>query len=123
MILIFFNSCFNIAQIDDDLIASEIHKSVLKNCVKLNEFPNDGKNNNPCEGEIVDSNECPIDETEVIEEYEDIHSIENEFETLLVNVFLVKKKLSFSIKIMQIEMVLQFEKAIQRKKNWKNRKT
>ena len=36
---------------------------------------------------------------------------------LLVNVFLVKKKLSFSIKIMQIEMVLQFEKVVQRKKN------
>ena len=35
---------------------------------------------------------------------------------LLVNVFLVKKKLSFSIKIMQIEMVLQFEKVVQRKK-------
>ena len=43
MILIFFNSCFNIAQIDDDLIASEIHGSVSRNCVELNEFPNDGK--------------------------------------------------------------------------------
>ena len=36
---------------------------------------------------------------------------------LLVNVFLVKKKLSFSIKIMQIKMVLQFKKVIWRKKN------
>ena len=36
---------------------------------------------------------------------------------LLVNVFLVKKKLSFSIKIIQIEMVLQFEKVVRRKKN------
>ena len=36
---------------------------------------------------------------------------------LLVNVFLVKKKLSFSIKIMQIEMALQFEKVVWRKKN------
>ena len=35
---------------------------------------------------------------------------------LLVNVFLVKKKLSFSIKIMQIDMVLQFEKVVLRKK-------
>ena len=62
MILIFFflNSCFNIAQIDDDdLIASEIHGSVSRNCVELNEFPNDGKNNNRCGGEIIDWNECP----------------------------------------------------------------
>ena len=35
---------------------------------------------------------------------------------LLVNVFLVKKKLSFSIEIMQIDMVLQFEKVVLRKK-------
>ena len=35
---------------------------------------------------------------------------------LLVNVFLVKKKLLFSIKIMQIKMVLQFKKVIWRKK-------
>ena len=35
---------------------------------------------------------------------------------LLVNVFLVKKKFSFSIKIMQIEMVLQFENVVWRKK-------
>ena len=42
MILIFF-SCFNIAQIDDNLIASEIHGSVSKNCVELNELRNDGK--------------------------------------------------------------------------------
>ena len=56
----FFNSCFDIAQIDDDdLIASEIYGSVLRNCVELNEFPNDGKNNNTCGGEIIDWNECP----------------------------------------------------------------
>ena len=59
MILIFFFYCFNIAQINDDLIASEIHKSVSRNCVELNEFPNDGKNNNTCGGEIIDWNECP----------------------------------------------------------------
>ena len=35
---------------------------------------------------------------------------------LLVNVFLVKKKLSFSIEIMQIDIILQFEKVILRKK-------
>ena len=39
----FFNFCFNIAQVDDDLIASEVHGSVSKNHVELNEFPNDGK--------------------------------------------------------------------------------
>ena len=66
MILIFFNSCFNIAQIDDDLIASEIHGSVSRNCVELNEFSNDGKNNNTWR-EIIDWNECPIDEIGVIE--------------------------------------------------------
>ena len=67
MILIFFfNSCFNIAQIDDDLIATEIHGSVSRNCVELNEFPNDGKNNNTWR-EIIDWNECPIDEIGVIE--------------------------------------------------------
>ena len=48
----------------------------------------------------------------VIEEHENINSID----LLLVNVFLVKKKLSFSIKIMQFKMVLQFEKVIRRKK-------
>ena len=92
LIFFFFNSCFNIAQIDDDLIASEIHRSVSRNCVELNEFPNDGKNNNTSGGEIVDSNECPIDETEVIEEYEDIHSIENEFETFVGQCFLSEEE-------------------------------
>ena len=49
MVLIFlFISCFNIAQIGDDLITSEIHGSVSRNCVELNEFLNDGKNNNTC---------------------------------------------------------------------------
>ena len=31
------------AQIDDNLIASEIHGSVSRNCVELNDVPNDGK--------------------------------------------------------------------------------
>ena len=42
MILIFF-FCFHIVQVDDDLILSEIHGSVSKNCVELNELRNDGK--------------------------------------------------------------------------------
>ena len=46
----------------------------------------------------------------VMEENEDINSIENEFEPFVGHVFLVKKRFSFSIKIMQIDMVLQFEK-------------
>ena len=43
MLIFFFNFCFNIAQVDDDLIASEVHGSVSKNHVELNELPNDGK--------------------------------------------------------------------------------
>ena len=65
------------------MIASEIHGSVSKNCV---EFPNDVKNNNSYEEEIIDWNECPIDEMGVIEEHENINSIENEFENgMLLN--------------------------------------
>ena len=93
------------------MIASEVHGSVSKNCVKLNELPNDGEKKTYGE-EIIDWNECPIDEMGVIEEHEDINSIG----LLLVNVFQVKKKLSFSIKIIQIDMVLQFEKVILRRK-------
>ena len=48
-----------ILQVEDDLIASEIHESVSKNCV---EFPNDGKENNTYGDEIIDWNECPIHE-------------------------------------------------------------
>jgi len=78
------------------LIASKVQGSVSKNCVELTELPNDGKNNNTYGDEIIYCNECPIDEMGVIEEHENINSIG----LLLVNVFLVKKKLSFSIKIM-----------------------
>ena len=88
----FLNSCFNIAQIDDDLIVSEIRRSVSRNCVELNEFPKDGKNNNTHGGEIVDWNECPIDETRFIEEYEDINSIENEFEPFVGQCFLSEEE-------------------------------
>ena len=95
MILFFFFSCFNIAQIDNDLIASEIHGSVSRNCVELNEFPNDGKSNNTCGGEIIDWNECTIDEMGVIEEYEDINSIENEFEPFVGQCFLSEEAFIF----------------------------
>ena len=52
-------------------------------------------------------NEYPMEEIGVID-------------LLLVNVFLVKKRLSFSIKIMQINMVLQFEKVVLSQKNGEN---
>ena len=58
----------------------------------LNEFPNDGKNNNTYGGEIIDWNECPIDETEVIEECEDINSIENGFEPFVGQCFLSEEE-------------------------------
>ena len=81
-----FNFCYNIAQIDDDLIASEIHESVL------NEFPNDGKNIVTCEEEIVDCNKYPIYEMGAIEEYKDRNSIENEFEPFVGQCFLSEKE-------------------------------
>ena len=80
------------AQIDDNLIASEIHGSVSRNCVELNEFSNDGKNNYTCGEKIIDWNECPIDETRIIEEYEDINLIENEFEPFVGQCFLSEEK-------------------------------
>ena len=87
MLIVFFNFCFNIAQVDDDLIASEVHGSVSKNCVELNEFPNNGKNNNIYGDEIIDWNECQIDKMGVIEEHEDINSIESEFEPFVGQCF------------------------------------
>ena len=57
------------------------------NCVELNELPNDGKNNNTYEDEIIDWNECPIDKMGVIEEHEDKKSIENEFEPFVRQCF------------------------------------
>ena len=81
----FFNPCFNIEQINDIVIASEIYHSVSRNCVDLNELPNDGENNDICGEELVVWNEYPMEEIGVID-------------LLLVNVFLVKKRLSFSIK-------------------------
>ena len=45
-----------------------------------------------CGGEIIDRNECPIDETGVIEEYEDINLIENEFEPFVGQCFLSEEE-------------------------------
>jgi hypothetical protein len=71
---------------DDDLIASEIHESVL------NEFPNDGKNIVTCEEEIVDWNKYHIEEMGVIEGYEDRNSIENEFGPFVGQCFLSEEE-------------------------------
>ena len=73
------------------MIASEVHGSVSKYCVELNELPNDGKNNNSYGDEIIDWNECPIDEMGVIGEDEDTlqnaASIEIEFEPFVGQCF------------------------------------
>ena len=50
------------------------------------------KNNNTFAGEIIDWNECLIDETSVIEEYEDINSIENESEPFVGQCFLSEEE-------------------------------
>ena len=42
--------------------------------------------------EIIDWNECPIDETGIIEEYEDINSTENEFEPFVGQCFLSEEE-------------------------------
>ena len=42
------------------MIAIEVHGSVSKNCIELNKLPNDGKNNNTYEDEIIDWNELPL---------------------------------------------------------------
>ena len=55
------------------------HRIVL-NYVELNELPNDGKINNTYGDEIIYWNECPIDEMGIIEEHENINSIEKKFE-------------------------------------------
>ena len=122
MILIFFNSCFNIAQIDNDLIASEIHGSVSRNCVELNEFLNDGKNNNTCGGEIIDWNECTIDEMGVIEEYEDINSIENEFEPFVGRCFLSEEETFIFCRNYANQNGFTIQKGRSEKKKKRNRK-
>ena len=65
------------------MIASGVYGSVSKNCVELNELPND---------RIIDWNECPIDKMGVIEEHEDINSIENEFEPFVGQCFPSEEK-------------------------------
>ena len=49
----FFYPCYNIEQMSDIVIASEIYRSVSRNCVDLNELPIDGENNDICGEEIV----------------------------------------------------------------------
>ena len=88
----FFNPCYNIEQINDIVIASEIYQRVSRNCVDLNELPNDGENNDICGEEIVVWNEYPMAEIGVIEENEDINSIENEFEPFVGQCFLSEEE-------------------------------
>ena len=42
MMLIFFNSCFNIAPMDDNVVTSETHQFVPMNCFDLNELSQEG---------------------------------------------------------------------------------
>ena len=83
----FFNPCYNIEQINDIVIASEIYQSVSRNCVDLSELPNDGENKDTCGEEVVVWNEYPIEEIGVIDENEYINSIENEFEPFVGQCF------------------------------------
>ena len=88
----FFNPCYNIEQMNDIVISSEIYQSVSRNCVDLNELPNDGENNDICGEEIVVWKEYPMEEIGVIEENEDINSIENEFEPFVGQCFLSEEE-------------------------------
>ena len=92
MLIFFFNPCYNIEQMNDIVIASEIYQSVLRNCVDLNELPNDGENNDICGEELVVWNEYSMEEIGVIEENEDINSIENEFEPFVGQCFLSEEE-------------------------------
>ena len=51
--LFIFYPCYNIEQMNDIVIASEIYQSVSRNCVDLIELPNDGESNDICGDEIV----------------------------------------------------------------------
>ena len=98
---------------NDIVIASEIYQSVSQNCVDLNELPNDGENNDICGEELVVWDEYPMEEIGVIEENEDINSIENEFEPFVGQCFLSEEEaFIFYKKIMQIDMILQFGKVV-----------
>ena len=93
MIFLFiFYPCYNIEQMNDIVIASEIYQSISRNCVDLNELPNDGENNDICGEELVVWNEYPMEEIGVIEENEDINSIENEFEPFVGQCFLSEEE-------------------------------
>ena len=104
-IYFFFYPCYNIEQMNDIVIASEIYESISRNCVDLNELPNNEENNDTCREEIMVQNEYPIEEIGVIEENEDINSIKNKFEPFVGQCFLneeeafifFKKKLCKSI--------------------------
>ena len=120
-IFFFLNPCYNIEQMNDIVIASEIYQSVSRNCVDLNEFSNDGENNDICGEEIVVWNEYLIEEIGVIEENEDIKSIENEFEPFVGQCFLSEEEtFIFYKKIKQIDMILQFKKVVLSQKNGEN---
>ena len=47
---------------NDIVIANEIYQSVSRNCIDLNEFRNDGENNDICGEELVVWNKYPIEE-------------------------------------------------------------
>ena len=100
------------------MIASEVHGSVSKNCVELNELPNYGKNNTYGD-EIIDWNECPIDEMGVIEEHEDINSIENEFEPFVGQCFPSEEKAFICYKNYANRYGYYSKKVIMRKKKKK----
>ena len=88
----FFFFKYNIEQMNDIVIASEIYQSVSRSCINLNELPNDGENKDTCGEEVVVWNEYPIEEIGVIDENEDINSIENEFEPFVGQCFLSKEE-------------------------------
>ena len=88
----FFYPCYNIEQMNDIVIASEIYQTVSRNCVDLYEPSNDGENNDSCGEEIVVWNEYLIEEIGVIEENENINSIENEFEPFVGQCFLSEEE-------------------------------
>ena len=98
---------------NDIVIASEIYQSVSRTCVDLNEFSNDGENNDICGEELMVQNEYSMKEIGVIEENEDIKSIENEFEPFVGQCFLSEEEtFIFYKKIKQIDMILQFKKVV-----------
>ena len=88
----FFNPRYNIEQMNNIVIASEIYQTVSRNFVDLYEPSNDGENNDSCGEEIVVWNEYLIEEIGVIEENEDINSIKNEFEPFVGQCFLSEEE-------------------------------